>query len=260
MVGRRPVRRGDAVFARRHLAKGKLHLLVKRDGLDCAIVDAEDGSTIFFDDEEKVRAFCREYGLELRVTESNLKPGDTVIVRMHASGRPCLMIEKDGREHTVFRDDGRSVRLFDALGEVRLDCIKRELRLLIPDDWDTPGKPRAASRHHHIPNREEPSFALDPEVEKEICQVVDGAIRRQASFDLESLALLIGGRERLRAELEAELRRRKALGPKSCTCGRCIDRLSSPLREVQEEIDKIWSWWSVSLGTTPADVAAGRWP
>lgn len=301
-VSERALQRGDLVRLARHIS-GKLCLAIEIGGQDHMVLRQDDASVRCFNSIEEAERYCQSKDLVLgnvrrkvkvdlpnpyheRITESDLRPGDTVTVRRYTSGSLCLMVERGGSSHTLFREDG-SVHLFDALGEVRLYCRDRGLNLEIPDDWDKPRNPRflelhqTASEHRSsgpwvdeisssleaqrlrrsfpVPEDEKLPPLLDPEREGVIRQTLVEVVKSQASKDLEGLVFLTEERERLSEELSLELIRREALGPKSCTCDRCIDRLSSPLREVQEKIDKIWSWWADSLGTTPAEVVAGRW-
>lgn len=292
-VSEKALQHGDLVRLARHIS-GKLCLTIKKDGQDHMVLRQDDASVRCFDSIEEAERYCRPKGLVLenvrrkekvdlpapsfssfeRVTESDLKPGDTVTVRGFSSGSLCLMIERHRREHILLRENG-SVYLFDALGQVKLYCRDRGLDLEIPDDWDKPRDLRLLSSLHEelhqssssreartlreiflTPKDEEPLLPLEPEWEEAFVE----AVRKQAPRDIERLVFLTEKRERLPEELSFELIRREARGNKSCLCRTCLHKLESPLREVQEKIDKIWAWWSLSLGTTPADVVAGRWP
>lgn len=285
------LQRGDLVRLARHIS-GKLCLTIKKGGQDHMVLRQDNGRVRCFNNVEEAEDYCRRKNLVLenvrrkervdlhassfkRVTESDLRSGDTVTVRRHTSGSLCLLVERGELNYTLLREDG-SIHLFDALGQVRLYCIEYGLKLLIPDDWDKPRNLRLlfASEHRepHQPSslrearplrrvfptpkdEEGPLPLLDPEWGEAFVE----AIKRQAARDLERLVTLTEERERLLEELSLELIRREALGNKSCLCRTCLHVLGNPVREVQEEIDEIWAWWGFSLGTTPADVVAGRW-
>lgn len=254
------------------LKEEKLYLVVERGGMLQHVLYANSNSVLFFKDEAEVTYFCRKHNLELveekkggemiRVTEADLHRGETVYLSLHDSGSVCLLVKRNGLIHVVLRDDG-SVKLFDGRGEIELYCrakgfvpsmeyartVVRE-KLLLPSG--TPGELSSPEHEEFLP-------PLAPEVEKLIQEAFVEVIRRQASRDLERLVSLTEERERLLEELSLELIRREAWGNKSCLCRTCRHKLESPVREVQAEIDKIWAWWTTSLGVTPADVVADRW-
>lgn len=189
----------------------------------------------------------------VRVTESDLKVGETVYLSQYVLGGFCLLVKRNGLVHVVHRSDG-FVHRFDGRGEVALYCRDKGLVLLGEYERSVVREKRLLSPEFAD---EEPSPSPASEMGEDIQQIVAGAIRRQASIDLERLVFLTEKRERLLEELNLELARREARGNKSCLCRTCLHVLESPLGGVQGEIDKIWSWWGTALGVTPADVLAG---
>lgn len=269
---------GETVFPRKTvsarkwrgqvLKEEKLYLIVERGGAQHVLYTGND-AILFFNDGAEVASFCQKHRLileekkggEMRVTDEDLKPGDVVYLREHSEGGWCLLVERDGLTHTVMRNDDRP-RRFDSRWEAWSYCQHGGFDL---QEWDKP-VPEAESKHHHISSRGERRLLPAPEdnlsllpLDPEWGEAFVEAIKKQAPVDLERLAFLTEERERLLEELSLEIIRREARGNKSCLCRTCRHMLESPVREVQKEIDKIWSWWTTSLGTTPADVVAGRW-
>jgi len=197
------------------------------------------------------------------VTDKDLKAGETVYLSQYVLGGFCLLVKRNGLMHVIHRNDG-FIHRFDGRGEVALYC--RDEGLALEEEWERCVVwekyllPSGAPEESSSPKHEELLPLLDPVWERSIHKALVEAIKKQGSRDIEQLVSLTVERERLVGELEVELRRRKERGNKSCLCRTCLHDLESLLRQVQKEIDKIWSWWGTSLGTTPADVTAGRWP
>jgi len=168
-----------------------------------------------------------------RVTETDLKRGEVVYLREHSEGGWCLLVGRGGLTHTVMRNDNRPKR-FDSRWEARSYCQRRGFDLQV---WDKP-VPKEERRLLPAPEDDLPLPPLDPVIEEFVSQM----LKRKLRDDLVYLALLRDLQPHVRDRFVSEIRRRKALGNKSCLCPQCINSLSYDLRYVEGEIARLKSW------------------